>query len=132
MRSMMQATKLMKHSLILMALSIVLATASMAQQPTTDTVQNSRATTDANSTDELTLYKQRVVKLLEALESSEKVVVALQSQNEAQRTLNATNDALIAKQKEIIENQQKLITMYEKRPRMKVKFLFGLISISKN
>ena len=73
--------------------------------------------------------EQRLLKTLDALEKTERLVSALEAENAAIRRLNAVNEQILTAKETIIGEQVKLIEIYRKQSGRKISFFFGLVKV---
>ena len=66
------------------------------------------------------------------LDQSIEEVRALKVKVTALESLRSLNNDIIARKNEVIEDQKKIIAIYEKRKGTSISFFFGLIKIRKN
>lgn len=92
-----------------------------------ENLTNAEQTTDCES--ELKTANQRLLKTLDALERSEKVIEAQKAEIAALKSLNQLNDEILAKKEQIIADQNKLIEKLEKQTRPEFKVFWGLVKI---
>ncbi len=125
-------------TIILLILSSATAVFSQAQKPATNsanatgTIQAAPNGVNITSDDDLVVCNQRLTKVLEELESAEKLIANLKELSAKQTELNTANNQIIATQNGVIAAQKDLIKIYEARPRKKTKILWGLISFATN
>ena len=91
------------------------ATVTKGQNQAEDSAKNIPQTVRVTSGDDCEVCAKRLDKVLTDLESSEKVIDALQTENESLRRLDTINTALITKKDEIIAGQNKLIKLTGKK-----------------
>lgn len=77
------------------------------------------------------ICNRRLAKTLDALDTAETTVKALQATIEAQNKLAEINDRLTAKKDEIIKSQNDLIKNYDKAKGVTISLFFGLLKIRK-
>lgn len=113
---------LISQVLILIALFVATAASSAAQMPTTDSADATRTTQPAQSGD---VCERRLEKVLADLDAADRLIAALRAEIESRKTKELIDRG-------VIEAQEKLIALYEKRRGTKISLLFGLITVRKN
>lgn len=78
---------------------------------------------------DLQISQQRLAKTLDNLEKAESLIKALESEIEARKRLETTNNQIIEAKDSVIEEQKKLIAILEKQSQRKLKILWGIISV---
>jgi Tfp pilus assembly protein PilX len=79
--------------------------------------------------EQLATANQRLVKTLDNLEKAESLIKTLESEIEARKRLEATNNEIIKAKDNVIEEQKKLIEIYKSQSQRKIQFLWGLVKI---
>jgi len=73
--------------------------------------------------------EQRLLKTLDALETAEKALAALQTEITSRERLSAIDAELLKRKDSIIADQEKLIAILQKQTGKKLSILFGLVKI---
>lgn len=106
---------------------------SAAETATTALAKNglseTRITSAPDCEEDLRISQQRLAKTLDNLEKAESLIATLNSEIEARKRLETTNNQIIAAKDNVIEEQKKLISILEKQSQRKLKVLWGLISV---
>jgi hypothetical protein len=104
------------------------ATLTKAQQRT-DSVQDSKTTALAQNGDAETVYNQRLLKVLDALEKAESLIQVLENEIEARKRLETINNQIIEAKDTQIAEQKKLIAILEKQSQRKLSILWGIVKV---
>lgn len=95
----------------------------------TNGASETRTTPATDCEAELAAANQRLVKTLDTLEKAESLIKTLESEIEARKRLETTNNEIIKAKDNVIEEQKKLIAILEKQSQRKLKILWGVISV---
>jgi hypothetical protein len=117
--------KSLRPTLILLTLSIVILLAATATSAQSAESSASSIPKTANVADDLKDCTQMLDQTLDELKALKAYVVSLEKKA-------AVDDAIEKKQGETIDQQGKLIAIYEKKRGTTISFFFGLVKIKKN